>query len=137
MSKTNLAVNFASMDKSKQKKMLLHFLAKHKVSDEEKSPFEMMGEPVQKMLMGLWLQEIIDDPSGKISQELLKRAPESKKRAQISVDNTHRIDPIMVTAKALLKDASQEDILKIVSNRMKGNRPVKPIEDADYIVIEE
>jgi len=137
MSKKNLAVNFASMDKNKQKKMLLHFLVRHKASDEEKSPFEMMGTDVQKMVMGLWLQEVVDDPSGKISQELLKRAPESKKRAQVNIDNTHRLDPAMATAKALLKDSSQDDLRKIVGGRMNGKRPVKSIEDADYIVIEE
>ena len=137
LSKKHLAITFAGWTGAQKKKALLYYLSKHNVKDGEKSPFEMMGEDVQQMLMGLWLQEVVDDPKGKISLELLKRAPESKKRAQVNIASTHKIDAVMTTAKAMLKDASQEELKKIVGGRLNGKRPVKSIEDADYVVVEE
>lgn len=137
MSKRSLALHFAGMSKKDQKKTMIRMMNKHSPTDDEKSPFEMMGPVVQKMLMALWIEETVDNPTGVISVALLKRAPDSKKRAQLNIDNSYKLDPAMVRARALLKESSPEDLLKIVGGRTRGKRPVMSIEDADYTVIEE
>jgi hypothetical protein len=137
MSKRNLILKFAELRTPEEKiKMGMYFMSKHKVGEDEKSPFEMMGKEAQAFLNSMWFEEAVKNPTGVISVELMKRAPESKKRAQLQVGGNVAVNHSLKVAQQMLNDASHEEMAAIVQKRINGNRPVLSLEEAKYTEIE-